>query len=292
METIGFIGLGNMGLPMALNLCRAGYPLLVCSRKPESSRQIEDAGGKSVASPAELARQADVVITIVPADKELLDLYTAPGGLIENMRDGKLCIDMTSAKGSSKQAVADYARQKGKNIYVIDAPVSGGVAGAKAGTLTIMVGCEKSLFDKAMPMFQVMGKKIVHTGGIGSASNIKMINQMINAGNSAVACEALCVAKKLGVDLNIMYDIINDSSGGSFVFKNNMPRFINDDHTPGFRLDLMKKDVGLFIESSRQHNAFTPMSEFVYQVFTATSNQGHGDRNTTYIFKWFEQSQR
>jgi 3-hydroxyisobutyrate dehydrogenase-like beta-hydroxyacid dehydrogenase len=207
------------------------------------------------------------------------------------MRDGAACIDMTSAKGSTKQAVADCARQKGKNIGVIDAPVSGGVAGAKAGTLTIMVGCEKSAFDGYLPVFQAMGKKIVHTGDIGSASNIKMINQMLNAGNSAIACEALCVAKKLGVNLEAMCEIINDSSGASFVFKNNVPRFIKDDHVPGFRLDLMKKDVGLFIESAQQQNAFTPMSDFVYQVFKATSNQGHGGKNTTYIFKWFEQSQ-
>jgi 3-hydroxyisobutyrate dehydrogenase-like beta-hydroxyacid dehydrogenase len=198
---------------------------------------------------------------------------------------------MTSAKGSTKQAVADCAKQKGKKIHVIDAPVSGGVAGAKAGTLTIMVGCEKALFDEAMPVFQAMGKKIVHTGDLGSASNIKMINQMINAGNSAVACEALCVAKKLGVDLNVMCDVINDSSGGSFVFKNNVPRCISGDHAPGFRLDLMKKDVGLFIESAQANSSFTPMSEFVYQVFKAASNQGHGDKNATYIFKWYEQNQ-
>jgi 2-hydroxy-3-oxopropionate reductase len=291
METIGFIGLGNMGLPMALNLCRAGYPLIVCSGRAESAKQVEAAGGKSAGSLEELARRADVLITIVPADREILELYTAPGGLIDNVREGTLCIDMTSAKGSTKQAVAGYARQKGKRIDFIDAPVSGGVAGAKAATLTIMAGCGKSLFDRAAPVFQAMGKKITHTGDIGSASNIKMINQMINAGNSAVACEALCVAKKLGVDLDIMYDVINESSGGSFVFKNNVPRFINDDHAPGFRLDLMKKDVGLFIESAQAHNAFTPMSEFVYQVFKAASNQGHGDKNATGIFKWYEQSQ-
>jgi 3-hydroxyisobutyrate dehydrogenase-like beta-hydroxyacid dehydrogenase len=291
METIGFIGLGNMGLPMALNLRRAGYPLLACSSRPESARQVEAAGGKSVSSYAELARLSDIVITIVPADKEVLELYTKDGGLIDNMRDGAACIDMTSAKGSTKQAVADWAKQKGKRLCVIDAPVSGGVAGAKAGTLTIMVGCEKSAFDGYLPVFQALGKKIVHTGDIGSASNIKMINQMINAGNSAVACEALCVAKKLGVDLNIMYDIINDSSGGSFVFKNNVPRFISGDHAPGFRLDLMKKDVGLFIESAQAHSAFTPMSEFVYQVFKAASNQGSGDKNATGIFTWYEQSQ-
>jgi 3-hydroxyisobutyrate dehydrogenase-like beta-hydroxyacid dehydrogenase len=293
MKTIGFIGLGNMGLPMALNLRKAGFPLIVRSSKPESAKQIEAAGGKSVASFAEMAQRADIIITMVPADREILELYTGDGGLIDTMKDGSACIDMTTAKGSTKQAVADHVKQRGRKIHVIDAPVSGGIAGAKAGTLTIMVGCEKSAFDEYMPVFQAMGKKIVHTGDIGSASNIKMINQILNAGNSAILCEALCVAKKLGVNPDIMYDIIGSSSGASSVFKNYVPRIMKDDYVPPvFRLDLMKKDVSLFIESARQQNAFTPMSEFVYQIFKAASNQGHGEKDTTYIFKWFEQSQR
>jgi 3-hydroxyisobutyrate dehydrogenase-like beta-hydroxyacid dehydrogenase len=292
MKTIGFIGLGNMGLPMALNLRKAGFPLLVSSSKAESAKQIEAAGGKSVASFAELAKQADIIITIVPADREILELYTKDGGLIDTMKDGSACIDMTTAKGSTKKAVADHIKQKGRKIRVIDAPVSGGPAGAKAATLTIMVGCEKSAFDEYMPVFQAMGKKIVHTGDIGSASNIKMINQILNAGNSAILCEALCVAKKLGVNPDIMYDIISSSSGASTVFKNYMPRIMKDDYLPPvFRLDFMKKDVSLFIENARQHNAFTPIAEFVYQVFKAASNQGHGEKDTTYIFKWFEQNQ-
>jgi len=292
MKTIGFIGLGNMGLPMALNLCKAGYPVLCCSRNPESTRQIEQAGGKKVGSYVEMAQQADVLITIVPADKEILELYTIEGGLVDNIKNGGVCIDMTSAKGSTKQQIMEYARAKNKSINVIDAPVSGGVPGAQTGTLTIMVGCDKPLFDEYLPVFEAMGKKIVHTGALGSASNIKMVNQMMNAGNTAVACEALCVAKKLGIDLHLMCDIINDSSGGSFVLKNNVPKYmLTGDHTPGFRLDLMKKDVGLFLDSAQQQNAFTPISEFVHQVYKATSNQGHGDKNTTYIYEWYEDNQ-
>ncbi|MDR2588584.1 MAG: NAD(P)-dependent oxidoreductase [Spirochaetales bacterium] len=291
MKTIGFIGLGNMGLPMALNLCKAGFPLRVCSSKRESSQRIEEAGGKSVGSFAELARQSDVVITIVPADREILALYTEEGGLIDAMRDGSVCIDMTSAKGSTKRAVAECVKAKGKNISVIDAPVSGGVAGAAAGTLTIMAGCEKAAFDEAKPVFEAMGKKIVYTGTLGSASDIKMLNQMLNAGNSAFVCEVLCLAKKLGVDMNVMLDIINDSSGGSYAFKNNAPRCISGDHAPGFRLDLMKKDVGLFVQSAGEMRAFTPLAEFVEQVFRAASNQGGGDKNATYIFNWYEKSQ-
>ena len=292
MKTIGFIGLGNMGLPMALNLCKAGFRLLICSSNPESAAIAESAGAKRVASLAEMASRADIIITILPTDREVLELYATENGLIDNMRDGAVCIDMTSANGSTKQAVAEYAQKRNKHVGVVDAPVSGGAPGAKAGTLTIMVGCEKSLYDESMPVFEAMGKKIVHTGELGSASNIKLLNQMLNAGNSAVTCEVLCVAKKMGVDLHTLYDIVNDSSGGSFVFKNNTPRYVfTKDHEPGFRLDLMKKDVGLFIEIAKQNQSFVPISEFVHQVYKAVSNQGYGDKNTTYIFEWYEGNQ-
>ena len=292
MKTIGFIGLGAMGLPMALNLCRAGFPLLINSSNPQSAAAVEAEGAKSVASFKEMAEKADVIITILPTDKEVIEIYTSEGGLVDSMQSGAVCIDMTSASGTTKQAIAEYAEKKGKPIGVIDAPVSGGAPGAKAGTLTIMVGCDEELYNDNLAIFEAMGQKIVHTGDLGSASNIKTLNQMLNAGNSAVACEVLSVAKKMGVDLNKLYDIVNDSSGGSFVFKNNTPRYVFDQgHEPGFRLDLMKKDVGLFLESSRQTHSFTPIAEFVHQVYKATSNQGHGDKNTTYIFKWYEDNQ-
>ena len=291
-KIIGFIGLGNMGLPMALNLCKAGYQLLICSGNPESAAEAGSAGAKSVGSFAEMASKADIVITILPTDKEVLGLYVAENGLIDNMRDGAICIDMTSAGGATKQAIAEYAQKKHKRVGVIDAPVSGGAPGAKAGTLTIMAGCEKILYDECLPVFEAMGKKIVYTGELGSASNIKLLNQMLNAGKSAVTCEVLCVAKKMGVDLHTLYDIVNESSGGSFVFKNNTPRYVfTKDHEPGFRLDLMKKDVGLFIEAAKQNHSFTPIAEFVHQVYKAVSNQGFGDKNTTYIYEWYEGNQ-
>ena len=292
MKTIGFIGLGAMGLPMARNLCKAGFSLLICSSNPENAAAIESAGAKSLLSFAQVASAADVIITILPADKEVLELYTTAGGLIDNMRDGAICIDMTSASGFTKKAIAQYAQDKNKRIGVIDAPVSGGPAAAETGALTIMVGCDQSLYDENLPIFEAIGKKIVHTGDLGSASNIKTLNQMLNAGNSAVVCEVLCVAAKMGIDMNKLYEIVNDSSGASFVFKNNMPKYIfTKDHSPVFRLDLMKKDVGLFIENAKQTQAFTPISQFVHQVYEATSNQGHGDKNTTYIFEWYKSNQ-
>lgn len=294
MEKIGFIGLGKMGLPMALNLCRAGYDVLVHSGKPESAAQVEELGGRSAPSYQELAREADVVITIVPADKEIRELYLAPGGLLDNMRPGAACIDMTSALGGTMLELDAYVKEHDLGIKVLDAPVSGGVAGAVNGKLTIMVGCEsEELCQTYMPIFRAMGEKIFYTGGLGSGSNIKMINQMINAANTAIAAEAVCLAKQLGVDLNTLCQVVNQSSGGSYIFERNVPKYmLTGDHTPGFRLKLMEKDVSLFMTAARESHAFTPVAELVYQIYKATSNQpGNGERNYTCILDWLEKNQ-
>lgn len=294
MKKIGFIGLGKMGLPMALNLCRAGFEVLVHSSNPSSAAQVEQLGGKSVPSYQDLAKQADVVITIVPADKEIKELYLSENGLLDNMRPGTACIDMTSALGETMLLLEDYVKENNLEIEVIDAPVSGGVAGAVNGKLTIMVGCQsQEMCEKYMPIFKAMGEKIFYTGGLGSGSNIKMINQMLNAANTAAAAEAVCLAKQLGVDLNILCDVVNQSSGGSYIFERNVPKYmLTGDHTPGFRLNLMEKDVSLFMAAARNNHAFTPVSELVYQIYKATSNQGMGDKNYTCILEWLQQNQK
>ena len=171
-KKIGFIGLGKMGLPMALNLCKAGFSVFVCSSKPESQQKILEAGGQTAESFAQMAQICDVVITIVPADAEILDLYKGENGILAAAADGLICIDMTSAKGITKKAIARYAQDMNLNVTFIDAPVSGGVAGAQNGTLTIMVGCEDAQFEENMDIFKAMGKKIVHTGPVGRQSQI------------------------------------------------------------------------------------------------------------------------
>ena len=293
MKTIGFIGLGKMGLPMALNLCKAGFKVLIHSSSPSSAAAVEQAGGRTVPSYQALAQQADVVITIVPADKEIKELYLSPGGILDSMRPGTACIDMTPALGETMLELADYVKSRNLDIKLLDAPVSGGTAGAASGKLTIMVGCEsQALCDLYMPVFQAMGEKIFYTGDLGSASNIKMINQMINAANTAVAAEAICVAQQLGVNLNILCQVVNQSSGGSYIFERNVPKYmLTGDHTPGFRLSLMKKDVGLFMAAAENIHAFAPVSKLVQQIYQATANQGMEDRNYTCILEWLKQNQ-
>ena len=291
-KKIGFIGLGNMGLPMALNLCRKGFEVVVCSSKRESQQKIIEAGGGSAVSLQAMAETCDVIITIVPADQEILSLY-GPDGILLNARPGLTCIDMTSAKGTTKISIAQYIEQTEKHLQFIDAPVSGGTAGAKAGTLTIMVGGTEEQYRENMDIFRAMGKTILYTGPVGSASNIKMLNQMLNAANTAIAAEVLCISKKLGIDDRVLSQVIGQSSGSSFVFEKNVPRYMmTDDHTPGFRLRLMKKDVGLFLDTSKEIGGFTPVSGLVYELYQAVSNHGGQDKNYTYIYQWLKENQK
>lgn len=292
MKKIGFIGLGKMGLSMAKNLCKAGFEVYVCSSNADSESQVIELGGKHIESFAKMATDCDAIITIVPADKEILDLYTNENGIFANAKNGLYCIDMTSAQGLTKESIASCALDYNKNLHFIDAPVSGGVAGAANGTLTIMVGSTDEEFAKCTPIFDAMGKKIVHTGVVGSGSHVKMLNQMLNAANTAIAAEVLCLSRKLGVEDSVLSEVVNMSSGASFVFEKNVPKFMmTGDHTPGFRLNLMKKDVGLFHDTATSLGAFTPVSDLVYQIYKATANQGNGDMNYTYIHKWYEENQ-
>lgn len=291
-KKIGFIGLGKMGLPMALNLCKAGFEVFVCSSKQESQRQILEAGGQTMDSFQRMAAVSDVIITIVPADTEILGLYKGRNGILKDCRKDLVCIDMTSAKGTTKKDIADYIHEMHPDITFLDAPVSGGAGGAREGTLTIMVGAEPEQMEKQMDIFQALGKKIIHTGPVGTASNVKMLNQMLNGANTAIAAEVLCLSRELGIEDEVLSQVVNQSSGGSYVFERNVPKYMMPgDHTPGFRLKLMKKDVGLFVDTVQELGCFAPLSGQIHQIYQAVENQGHGDDNYTYIHKWYENNQ-
>ncbi|MBQ4536151.1 MAG: NAD(P)-dependent oxidoreductase [Lachnospiraceae bacterium] len=292
MKKIGFIGLGKMGLPMAKNLCRGGYEVWVHSTNADSQAEVMELGAYAAKDYADMAANCDAVITIVPADKEIKALYLGADGLLANAASGVVFIDMTSAKGSTKEEVEQAAIATGKGLRFVDAPVSGGVAGAVQGTLTIMTGCEKECFEEILPILETMGKKIIYTGGVGTASNVKMLNQMLNAGNTAVAAEVLSMSRKLGVDDDVLKEVVSQSSGQSFVFDRNVTKFMmSGDHTPGFRLNLMKKDVGLFIDAADELEGFVPVTSLVYELFRACANRGYGDLNYTSIHKWIEEQQ-
>lgn len=288
-KKIGMIGIGSMGKPMAMNLLKAGYPLTVYARNPQVQKEILAAGGKIAATIAELAAGAEIVITILPADREIIEVYTSENGLIDHLPDGAVCLEMTSARGETVREIAACAQEKGRKIDFIDAPVSGGVPGAQSGTLTIMVGGEKGLIDACMPLLQTLGSKIIYTGVLGSGKSVKMINQFLNAANTCVAAEALQLAGQMGLDLDILCNVVNESSGGSWVFKNNVPKFmIPGNFSQGFRLELMKKDLSLSMEQAYRDGLSLPLLNFIFQIYQAMCNQGHETDNYNVVRRWVQ----
>jgi 3-hydroxyisobutyrate dehydrogenase-like beta-hydroxyacid dehydrogenase len=286
MNKIGFIGLGAMGKPMALNLVKAGMPVTVTyHRNRAPAEELEKAGAQLVDSVAEVARGSDVVVTVLPADREIREVYSE---LIDNLKSGSVCIDMTTAM---PQTIIEMAEQASKNgIKVLDAPVSGGVTRAESGSLTIMVGGEKETIESCRPVLEAMGEKIFITGEVGSGKGIKMINQILNAGNTYIASEALVLAKKLGIDLNTLCEVIGASSGGSWVFQNVIPKFvIPKNFKPGFKLNLMKKDIDLSIQSAKEEALSLPVTSLIGQIYQAVINQGYGEKYYCIVSQWVEE---
>lgn len=291
-KRIGFIGLGQMGKPMAANLIKAGFQVSVTYHQNRApAEELEAQGAKIVNSVKEIAENSDIVITILPADKEIYEVYTSEDGLLNHLKPGSICIEMTSAKPDSVKDINNTAIEKG--IHILDVPVSGGIPGAEQGTLTIMAGGEQKVFESCRTIIEAMGDKIYYTGEVGSGKAIKMINQLINAGNTYIASEALYLAKQLDVDMETFKNVIKDSSGGSFVFNNAVSKaIIPEEFENGFKLELMKKDIRLSIEQANEKNISLPVSNLIHQIFQAIDNQGYGNSHYGIVSKWVQQQNK
>lgn len=288
-KTVGFIGLGRMGNPMAMRLLDAGYPLCVFDIFPEAMKPFEEKGAETASSIKELAGKVDVIITIVPADKQIYEIYTGSEGIIENAKNGLLCIEMTSAMGNTLKKIKEYADKNGENVSFVDAPVSGGVVGAENGTLTIMVGGEKEDIENAEPYLKIMGSKLLYSGKLGDGKTVKMINQMLNALNTAAAAEAMFLAKQLGIDTNILLDIVNNSSGGSWVMKNNVPKFmLTGNYDSGFKLALMTKDLRLAASEADSNGFDLPLVKQALKEYEETITKMDGNVNYNSIIEWIK----
>jgi 3-hydroxyisobutyrate dehydrogenase-like beta-hydroxyacid dehydrogenase len=285
-ETIGFLGLGAMGKPMALNLVKAGHPVITTFHRNRAPADELAAAGAELASDAVgVAARAEVLITMLPADAEIIEVYDAA---LPALGKGSLCIDMTSAKPDTMIAVSEKAAAAG--IAIVDAPVSGGIAKAVDGTLTIMTGGTAAAVARARPILQVMGSAIFETGDVGSGKAFKMINQLLNAGNTMIASEALFLARRLELDLEKLVDVVGKSSGGSWIFANKVPKFmIPRAFDTGFKLELMSKDVGLTADYARSQDLDLPAATLLNEVFRTMMNEGQEKKDYTVISRYVEE---
>jgi 3-hydroxyisobutyrate dehydrogenase-like beta-hydroxyacid dehydrogenase len=276
---IGFIGLGAMGLPMAKRVLAGGYELLtLVHTRREPAAELASMGAQIRATPAEIAREADGVITIVPADAELRETVFGEQGLARGFSAGKTLIDMTTCTALTMHNVEEQLTPMG--VGVLDAPVSGGPPAAEAGTLTIMAAGSSALLERWQPVLETMGAKIVHVGGVGQGKVVKMINQLIAAVNLLAMGEGFALGVRCGADPEVLRSVIQSSSGYSRMMDLRLPGFLLEGNfQPGFRLDLMKKDINLAIDSARAAGIPLLLGSTVAQVFAAASAAGLGSQD-------------
>ncbi|MFG2891995.1 2-hydroxy-3-oxopropionate reductase [Streptomyces sp. NPDC048248] len=286
MSTIGFIGLGIMGSPMAVNLAKAGHTVVGWNRSPGRADALVAAGGKEAASIAEAVRDADVVITMVPASPQVEAVAYGPDGILENARPGTLLIDHSSITPQTSVELAKAAGDKG--IRVLDAPVSGGEAGAVEGVLSIMVGGDQADFDAARPVFEVVGRTVVRCGPHGSGQTVKAANQLIVAVNLQAVAEAVVFLEKSGVDLAAALAVLNGGLAGSTVLTRKKDAVLARDFTPGFKLELHHKDMGIVTDAARSVGATLPVGAVAAQLIGSAVARGDGDLDHSALLRGVE----
>ncbi|MGH7275693.1 MAG: 2-hydroxy-3-oxopropionate reductase [Candidatus Rokuibacteriota bacterium] len=273
-QVVGFIGLGIMGRPMAKNLLKAGYQLIVHSRSRGPVDEIVKAGAKAGASPRDVAAQCDVLITMLPNSPDVELVVLGRNGIIEGARPGLVYADMSTISPIVSQRVGKALAEKG--VKMLDAPVSGGEKGATDGVLSIMVGGEKAVFDSVLPIFQAMGKTITHLGPLGFGGFTKLANQIIVAVNLTALAEALTLGKKAGLDRELLLTALAGGLAGSKCLDQKKPNYLANTYNPGFKIDLHFKDLGLIMESARALGVPLPATAVVQELFNALRVKGRG----------------
>jgi 3-hydroxyisobutyrate dehydrogenase len=285
-DHIGFIGLGIMGRPMARNLLRAGYPLTVWNRSQPGVEEMVRDGASPGSSPKDVARQSDVVITMVTDSPDVEKVALGPKGIIEGGRPGLVHIDMSTISPAVTRRIASRLAEKG--LEMLDAPVSGGDTGAQAGTLSIMVGGKEETFQRCRPIFEVLGRTIVHCGPNGAGQTVKLCNQIVVALNNLAMCEALIFATKAGVDTRRMLEAVGAGAASSWALLNLAPRILARDFRPGFKVAHQQKDLRLALETAEQQAIPLPGTSLVHQLFAAVEAEGLRAEGTQALVKALE----
>jgi len=272
MERIGFIGIGVMGNPMASNLLRKGYSLTILSRHPEREASLIAHGALTAGSPRELAHTSDVTILMLPDTSTVEKVLFAPGGVALGVRAGSIVIDMSTI--SPEKTIEFAERLADSGCAMLDAPVSGGQKGAEAGSLGIMIGGPKDVFEKCRPIFEAMGKTITYTGPSGCGQKTKLVNQLVGATNLLGAVEGLRLARAAGLDAQTTLDAVTRGAASSWMLANLGPKILQGDFAPGFSIRLQHKDLNLLKEWLARIGGDFPSADLVYSLFHMAMDAG------------------
>ncbi len=286
MRKIGFIGTGVMGKSMAQHLQQAGHQLFVYTRTKSKAEELISEGAVWCQTPAEAAQEAEVMFTIVGEPSDVEGVYFGEQGILAGSRPGQVVIDMTTSKPSL--AVRIYEEAKKKKVDALDAPVSGGDIGAKNGTLAIMVGGNRSVYEKVLPLFNIIGENIVYQGEAGAGQHAKMSNQITVAGNMIGVCEALVYAREAGLDLENVLKSITTGAAGSWSLSNLAPRMLKEDYEPGFYIKHFIKDMKIAIEESERMGIRLPGLSLAKKMYEELSLKGESESGTQARIKYWD----
>jgi 2-hydroxy-3-oxopropionate reductase len=288
-EKVGFIGLGIMGRPMAKNLMDAGYELVVHNRSQEKAKELAKEGKATAArSPRQVAQACDIVITMLPDSPDVEAVVAGVGGVLEGIRDGALLVDMSTISPVVTEELSRKVREKGASM--LDAPVSGGDVGAIEGALSIMVGGSEEDFERARPLFDVMGKAATHVGPIGAGQVVKACNQIVVALTIEAVSEALVLGSKGGVKPEKLVEALSGGLAGSAVMEAKKEKFFSHDFEPGFRIELHHKDLGIALAAGREYGVALPATAIVDQMLEASKARGRGDRDHSALLTLLEEA--
>ncbi|MCI9181341.1 MAG: 2-hydroxy-3-oxopropionate reductase [Lachnospiraceae bacterium] len=283
---IGFIGLGIMGKPMSKNLVKAGHELVVCDFNKDAVAELVEMGAKQAANGAEVAKECDVIITMLPNSPHVRSVALGENGIVDGAHEGSVLIDMSSIDPTESKKIGEELAKKG--IKMLDAPVSGGEPKAIDGTLSVMVGGKKDLFDKYYDMLMVMAGSVVYVGELGSGNVAKLANQIVVAVNIAAVGEALAFAKKAGTDPELVYQAIRGGLAGSTVMDAKAPMMLSRNFKPGFRIELHIKDLNNALNAAHAISAPVPLTGQLMEMMQALKADGYEKEDHSSLVKFYE----
>ncbi len=286
-EKVGFIGLGIMGKPMAKNLMEAGYDLVLYNRTLEKAEELAEDGAAEVsANPREVAENSDIVVTMLPDSPDVRNVVAGKDGVLEGIKEGVLLVDMSTISPVVTEELAAAVKEKGASM--LDAPVSGGDVGAIEGTLSIMVGGSEEDFERAKPLFDVMGKTVNHVGPTGAGQVTKAANQVVVALTIEAVSEALVLGSKGGVRPEKILDVLSGGLAGNKVMEVKREKFLSHEFDPGFRSELHHKDLGIALAAGREYGVVLPVTAIVDQMLLAMKKKGWGGEDHSALLRVIE----
>ena len=283
---IGFIGTGVMGNPMASHILKEGYELYVYNRTSAKTQSLVASGAHACDSPGSVAEMCDIIFAIVGFPKDVETVFLGSNGIVEKAKPGSIIVDMTTSTPDLAKKIASVAIKNG--LHSLDAPVSGGDVGAKSGMLSIMVGGKKEIFNRVLPLFELMGSNVVYQGSAGSGQHTKMANQIGIASSMLAMCESLTYAKAAGLDQKTVLRSISSGAAGSWSLTNLAPRILRDDYEPGFFVRHFIKDMQIAIDSSEAMGIPIPGLKVAKAKFDQIADQGLDNKGTQAVIKAYE----